>query len=329
MNPAEFPSFFVKPSTPSPKKIEEIPINSEKKSYKKPLARKLERIFLDNLLDFLFSTDNAEKLSFSLVSSESSNLDDEINRVDVFSCLTFDSPVYEEESELEFSYLPLGFDITVSGERKKILEKLVKSSRNPDPLPFGFTEIKFFKTPEEIREEPLVPRFVVGISDYDVDSLARAVKNPDSLSAQKFRFKILSELKTELDFYLSMLPDSFNPEIAKKSSGFLSLFNKILLSSLEECSNKLLDEELIETSERNPVKIRAALETFFLKESREAFREEKLSRNLRPGYNRSRVTDDDSYAQILALGRELLATAFDPSSKIATLRNITPRSSAL
>ena len=325
MNPADFSSFFIKPSS-SPKKIEEIPINSEKKSYKAPLSRKLERIFLDYVLNFLFSED---ALPFSLIASESSNFDDEINRVDCLACLSFDSPVLEEESELEFSYLPLGFDITVSGERKKILEKLVKSSKNPDPLPFGFTKPKFFKTPEEIREEPLVPRFVVGISDYDVDSLARAVKNPDSLPALKFRFKILSELKTELDFYLSMLPDSFNPEVAKKSLGFLSLFNKILNVSLRECSLKLLDEELIETSEKNPFKLRASLETYFIKESKEAFREEKLSRNLLPGYNRSRVTDDDSYAQILALGTELLATAFDPSSKIATLRNITPRSSAL
>ncbi|MBQ3429840.1 hypothetical protein IJG21_00210 [Candidatus Saccharibacteria bacterium] len=326
MNPADFSSFFVKPSSSSPKKIEEIPINSEKKSYKKPLSRKFERIFLGSILSFLFSD---EKLPFSLIASESSNFDDEINRVDCLACLSFDAPVLEEESELSFSYLPLGFDITVSGERKKILEKLVKSSKNPDPLPFGFTKLKFFKTPEEIREEPLVPRFVVGVSDYDVDSLSRAVKSPDSLSAQKFRFKILSELKTELDFYLSMLPDSFNPEVAKKSLGFLSLFNKILNASLEECSLKLLDEELIETSEKNPFKLRSALENYFIKESKEAFREEKLSRNLRPGYNRSRVTDDDAYAQILTLGSELLATAFDPSSKISALRNITPRSSAL
>ena len=320
MNPKDLTSFFnQKPHKPS----KEIPIDSEKKSYKKPLSRNLEKIFREKILPSLF---NAETFAF-----ESSNYDDEKNRVDCFACLSFDQPIFDPESELNFSYIPIAFDLTVSSERKVILEKLVKTSRNPEPLPFGFTKSKHFKktASSDISEEALVPRFVIGISDYDVETLARAIKNPESLPALKFRFKILSELKNELNFSLSMLPESFNTKISKKSAGLLNIFNKFLSASLEDCSMKLLDEEIIEIDDKTPKKIRSSLENLLIKESKAAFREEKQSRKLRPGYDRSRITDDDSYVQILTLADELLATAFDPSSKIASLRKITPRSSAL
>ncbi len=142
-----------------------------------------------------------------------------------------------------------------------------------------------------VRDKTLDPStstltFLLGLSDFDVERLP---ETSSSLTSKKFKNRLLFELSAELNFFLASFSlETSSPEIYASLSALDSLLEKSF-SSLE-----------------NPEKSLASL----LNESRSAFRAETLEKKSRPFYERIRVTDDDTFAQIYSISNELSLEAF-------------------
>ena len=142
-----------------------------------------------------------------------------------------------------------------------------------------------------LKEKTLDPSspslfFLLGLSDFDVERLPESLS---SLSAKKIKNRLLFELSAELKFFLSNFSlASSSPETYASLSALDFLLEKSL-SSLEDREETL---------------------SSLLNESRSAFRAESIEKKSRPFYERIRVTDDDTFAQIYSLANECRLAAF-------------------
>jgi hypothetical protein len=118
------------------------------------------------------------------------------------------------------SYFGTSFDITVSGNKDVINEKLIKNWDNN--ISRGqLSTVKYFQNPDTKEKNRLtVPKFIVGASAKDVNEMAAAYLegNEESLDSHPLRKLILDQIEVQVDSVLAFYdenPDS-RFEFAKK-----------------------------------------------------------------------------------------------------------------
>ncbi len=207
----------------------------------------LSRAWLDSG-EMLFSDCPAAEAPLATHCSE---FDDYMNGADIAKTLVLSPETAKEYGVPKES--TFAFDITIARNPETIHRKF---EAHANGLPYGFTTLKYFaekRLDEEFRGKSgkdSIPRFVLGI---DADCARKTLdlmsknnegiegyldhKSPDSAEIQ---FKLLSEIHTEAEFFLSQMPDNPFSKRDQVARGMLELAADRSQESLEKCAEKIL-----------------------------------------------------------------------------------------
>lgn len=263
-----------------------------------------------------------EEASFTTKTYKTTEYDDFRHCTDAFTLLYFKDKLTPEVGK-SFRTLPLGFDVTLSSDRRQILDKLTHFYNDDEELPFGFTHLDYFTDGKKHMNCPIIPRYVIGVGRYDVKDLNRKTGRGERFrlnSAENLqtRFKILSEIRAQNELFEAMLPEDAydNPsENVKIARAYIEVADRQLNHALGVCANELiqyqaLPSEVIEQTQENPLRTRAIIEEFLLQDSREKFLKSDKRWIQHPP---KRL--DDPFVQIMTYTRKLREAAFAGGSK--------------
>ncbi len=258
--------------------------------YKQPLLKKLEKIVKTGIAEEKWFGETA-------IAAEARPEDLKNNKIDLFTFFDLKEPILDEETELSLNNLTIGLNFTLAESRDEIKSLLLYTPFENEKKP-GFTYI--------CENNSIAPRFVLGLSYFDIE---RTSKSLDTPSALKARFKLLAEIKAELSLFLTLFPKASNNSDTLIDYAHLSLVDTLLTQALFGSIKILLDKNLLppppRSIEKVPRKLLRYTENVFVKELSVLFREDTLAKKSKPFYERIRVTDADTFIQILTLSREL------------------------
>ena len=238
--------------------------------------------------------------------------DDYRNRIDAFSTLYHRS---EKDGKLYAS--TIGIDVTISGDKKTILDKLTRTSNDNIKRPFGFSKLKYFTNGRSHCSIENVPRYIIGVSEYDVKDIAKLTKfdsrknllnfNTNSAKNLEYRYKVLSEMYAENQLYLSRKPEKTVSDTEKEAYSKLTNMDKRLKQALLIASEEIAKKGYLGISEHlTGDRLISAVETKLIERSKQYFKEEQKELQLkRPDL----VLDSnhaDTYVQIITCTRELM-----------------------
>lgn len=188
---------------------------------------------------------------FTTDTSATTEYDDYKHRIDAFTTLTFAKAQPNETYQASSVRAVMGFDATISGNRKVITEKLTRCSNDRQtPLPFGFSQIKYYVNNRSVSRQLLVPRYVIGISGQrvqDLQEMARVERQNGKITDMRFntgqsamtRFMVLSEIRAQNELYKAMLPDQLDTPMLKKAGMSLDVISQQLNGALDQCIDRL------------------------------------------------------------------------------------------
>lgn len=188
---------------------------------------------------------------FTTDTSATTEYDDYRHRIDAFTTLTFAKAQPNAEHQASSIRAVMGFDATISGNRKVITEKLTRCSNDKQtPLPFGFSQIKYYVNNRSASRQLLVPRYVIGISGQrvqDLQEMARIERQNGKITDMRFntgqsamtRFMVLSEIRAQNELYKTMLPDQLDTPMLKKAAISLDVISEQLNGALDQCVDRL------------------------------------------------------------------------------------------
>lgn len=255
--------------------------------------------------------------------------DDYRHRVDIFSTL-----YYKSEKDQKTYSPTIGMDVTISGDKNTIMEKLTRTSNDEkDVLPFGFSRLDYFTNGVSKKTHLLIPRYVIGISSYDVRDINQTVKFDKTRNMLNFglknaknmenRFKVLSEIYAENQLYLAMEPaERDTPELKLAHNRLLVVKNKLeqaLISSGKELIKSGFMKGISEGG--NKMDMVRAIEERLLEEGQKYFEEEQADYIMRGGV--ANESHSDTYVQIMNCVKDL--TKLAKSGKLEQYKGVEPR----
>ena len=242
--------------------------------------------------------------------------DDYKHRIDAFSVL-----YYESERDHKNYSIAIGTDVTISGSHKTIMDKFERPHNESGlELPFGFSKLDYYTNGKVHKEMPLMPRYIIGISNYDVNDINETVAT-DHTGAKMFRlataknfinrFKVLSEMYVENQLYLARLPEERETPELKSAYNKLKIMDKKLSDALYAATKHLslskwpkrVHEE--DYSDKNA--FISAMEEAVREDSLSYFEENRAERLKKDAQDNSEPDDShtDTYVQIMDCIKEL------------------------
>lgn len=295
-------------------------------------AAVFEQMFLDGItagawLGNVGVENNEVVTSFTVDARGAARYDDVRHKVDAFATLKFKEPIVDEDYDTTTSRVVLGFDVTTNGEKQAIQEKLTKSYNDQTELPFGFSHLDYYENNQEKGQLGLLPRYVIGVSGYDVRAIQETAQVKPSGKIVNFglhsgqnlinRFKVLSEIRAENELYQAMLPDNLDSDILQQANASLYAVDQCLHGALLKCTRaivkagclpKVITQE-VEAAEKSGrgTKARNIIEGYLLRRSQEIFADEANEAKL---YGRQVMGGQDTFVQIMETCRELTNAAY-------------------
>lgn len=190
---------------------------------------------------FIKKGDGNEKIaSFAAGSKSTRDFDDKLHRVDSMVTIKLSEALQKKYGHIDDKYLEMGIDGSIwqsSGDdlrediKKHFADKISRSNNEATqfqrPMPFGFSQIDFYKNGFEADEQnklkkgkiELAPRFVIGIEKDSVkyvrdnyyNDKERKFEEKPGFENDKFamgiRFKIASEISAQADMMLRLFPE--------------------------------------------------------------------------------------------------------------------------
>lgn len=283
-----------------------------------PRAKAVERAFvrgvqMNRWLGNL--SDETGKVSFSTRTHETTKYDDYLHRVDAFTVLRFRDEI-ETDSGRKLRSVPLGFDVTTSGTRKTVWDKITHAYNDAAELPFGFSHLDYFTDGKRKGALGLLPRYVIGVSANESKKIEDQLRlgmttKASSEKLATMRFKVLAEIRAQNELFQAMLPDDAyesDDETVQLAQAYIEVADEQLNRALAICTDDLvkyrhLPDKVLEKIKQaqNPFKTRKIVEEYFLEKGRE------------DAEKRRRTEEDwtDPFVQIMACTRELTQAAYD------------------
>ena len=283
-------------------------------SNEQKLAKDFERFFIHGVLNggWLGRRDTN---GITAAAAPTCKYDDYKNRIDVFSSLYHRS---EKDGKLYAS--TIGIDVTISGDKGTIMDKLTRTSNDNVKRSFGFSKLKYFTNGRDRYPIENIPRYVIGVSNYDVKDIQELTKfdprtgllnfNTSSVKNLEYRFKVLSEMYTENQLYLSKKPKELTSDAEKKAYDKLINMDSQLKQALLRASKEIARKGYLGVpSNLEGDKLISAIEAKIISKSKQYFEEEKKELRLkRPDLDLNSKTHTDTYVQIITCARELMKT---------------------
>ncbi len=279
-------------------------------------------------------------LPFTTRTYETTDFDDIVSRIDVFTTLKFREPL-ETDTGLEITQLPLGFDVTTNGTRQRVEEKLTKHYSHNAELPFGFSKLTYYTDGKQKGPLELVPRYVIGVGAGDMGAIQRSLQgtapNLNAARVLETRFKILAEIRAENELYEAMLPDGAyeSDDIRlRRAAGYIEATDAQLNRALDLCAQAMVEhkalpptirEQLDDIPPQHRGKRRKLIEDYLLQKSHEDYLENQRQIHARLGtyYNQADDPADHPFVQIINSAHRLTAAAQDDDSPLQQRRKIT------
>lgn len=296
------------------------------------LAMLFEQMFIDGItagawLGNVEVTKAGMQTNFTVDARGAAAYDDIRHKVDAFATLDFKEPIVDEDYDTETSRVVLGFDVTLNADREKVLEKLTKAYNDKAELPFGFTHLDYYENRHERKGMVMLPRYVIGISGYDVRAIKESTQVKPGTEMLNFnlnsgqnlinRFKVLSEIRAENELYQAMLPDDLDSESSQEANASLFAVDQCLHGALLKCTkaimtSKCLPRAILEqveaaTKSGREGKARGIIEDYLFERSKQAFLEE-ADRARRNG--KSVAGGEDTFVRIMECCRSLTEAAY-------------------
>ncbi len=265
---------------------------------------------------------------FSTLSFEAADYDDLRHRVDIFTLMKFQRPP-ENEAKVKFRTLPVGFDLTLMGDRNKILDKLTRSCNDEDPLPFGFTRVDYFTDGKKRMGCPIMPRYVIGLNSNEVDLLMRQTTENArhhgfgllSKTNLRTRFRVLAELRAQNALFEAMLPENAYENPSKNvrvARACIEVADREFNHALTECAQDMVHFKALPTSvlakiTENPHKMRKTIEDYLLWEGQTYFQQNRQER-MTDGMAEGKYYKD-AFVQVMMQVRKLTEAARNGGSE--------------
>lgn len=279
-----------------------------------PLAKDFESIFMHGVRTGGWLGDFDGKGTRAAI-ARTAEYDDIKHKVDDFSTIYYASP-----RDGKTHSITIGTDITISSDADVVMEKLTRFTNGGDYFPFGFSRLDYFTDGIAHKSMPLLPRYTIGVSSYDVKDILKNTPYSEQKNALDFskptaanaktRFKVLSEMCAQNDFYLAMEPGKEEREKVlelKSAHSKLMIMRERLNDSLTAAAKDVARYMGLEKPESD-AELVSKVEEALLKESQDLYSRRRAESLASSG----RVDDKphfDTYALILESTRELTRRA--------------------
>lgn len=288
------------------------------------LSQQFETIFLDGIRlgNWLGSTttraDHTIQQNFFLDARPAAKYDDYRHRADVIATLDFTEPIEDDYGEL--SQAVLAFDVTINSDPATIRDKLTRAYNDDAELPFGFTHLDYYQSSDSRGTAPMVPRYVIGTSKYDLKNLQEISStdsnghlhiNRNSARALIDRFKVLSEIRAQNELFDAMLPDDWDDARVQKAASLIGAVDECLDRALKTSAELLLCSPALPESVRQKARSGSAyrtIEEYLLKSTQAEYSEWLEEQHRRGNFH---YGPQDTYVEIVTSARKLSKAALD------------------
>lgn len=269
-------------------------------------AKMFEQMFVQGVLTGGW-LGSPESNGVTAAAASTCKYDDLKNRIDAFSTL------YTRSKDGKLHANTIGVDVTISGAQNVIMRKLTHASNDNMKRPFGFTKIKYFTNGRDRYGIENLPRYVIGVSNYDVRDIEQMIRTNRQTGMLDFglknaknienRFKVLSEMYAENQLYLSKEPKELMTEEERIAYKKLTTMDKRLKQALQVAAKAVALQGHIKglPEKLEGDKLITVVENKIIERSQNYFKEEQEEMRLRnPNFKEDpNNPHNDTYVQIM------------------------------